>query len=81
MISALISARMPYLSAGILSEGTPTFHEVPTLPGWQALLLLILLVAVLVLTLYWNTKVYQAPEVGTGHGASHSSGEDTSTAH
>jgi len=81
MFAALASAGMPYLSGGILSEGTPTFHEVPNLPDWQALLLLILLVAVLVLALYWNTKVYQAPEIGTGHGSSHSSEGGSSSAH
>ncbi len=81
MIAAIAMSDLSNMSGGILSEGIPTFHEVPTLPGWQALLLLILLVAILVIALYWNTQAYQAPEIGGGHGASYEAEGDPHSAH
>lgn len=80
MIGAFIPGAS-YLTGGIFSEGTPTFDEVPTLSNWQALLLLLLLVAILVIALYWNARAYQAPDIGSGHDFSHSTEGDGSSAH
>ena len=53
----------------LASEGPNTFEEVPTLPGWQALILLIVLICILVLALYGNSRVYQAPVYEDSHAA------------
>ena len=55
----------------LASEGPNTFEEVPTLPGWQALILLIVLICILVLALYGNARVYQAPVYEDRHGQGH----------
>lgn len=67
MTTSIVSQLITQFSSGIFSEGAPTYSEVPTLPGWQGLLLAVGLITVLVLSLFWNSRAYQPPEIGEGH--------------
>lgn len=67
-MSSILSQSFASLSSGVFLEGTPTYSDPMTLPGWQGLLLLIALVTVVVLALYWNARTYEAPDVNGSHG-------------
>lgn len=59
------------LSRGIFSEGGPQSNFVPTLQGWFALILMLVLTTLLVLALVRNARVYTPPQFEHAHAGEH----------
>ncbi len=59
------------LARGIFSEGGPVSNFVPTLQGWFALILMLVVTTVVVLALYYNTRAYQPPHFEHAHAGEH----------
>jgi predicted flap endonuclease-1-like 5' DNA nuclease len=59
------------LARGIFSEGGPVSNFVPTLQGWFALILMLVVTTVLVLALYYNARAYQPPHFEHAHAGEH----------
>lgn len=65
------------LSRGVYSEGGPVSNFVPTLQGWFALILMVVVTAVLVLALLRNALMYEPPVLEHAHASDH----DTAARH
>lgn len=59
------------LARGIFSEGGPVSNFVPTLQGWFALILMLVVTTVVVLALYYNARAYQPPHFEHAHAGEH----------
>jgi predicted flap endonuclease-1-like 5' DNA nuclease len=59
------------LARGIFSEGGPVSNFVPTLQGWFALILMLVVTSVVVLALYYNARAYQPPHFEHAHAGEH----------
>jgi hypothetical protein len=62
MIFSLMLSHVAFYTS-ILSQEIPTGVEPFTIPPLTALGLVIILIAVLVLALYYNSQVYQPPQI------------------
>ena len=56
---------------GIFSEGGSVSNFVPTLQGWFALILMLVVTSVVVLALYYNARAYQPPHFEHAHAGEH----------
>jgi len=59
------------LARGFFSEGGPVSNFVPTLQGWFALILMLVVTSVVVLALYYNARAYQPPHFEHAHAGEH----------
>lgn len=59
------------LARGVFSEGGPVSNFVPTLQGWFALILMLVVTTVLVLALLRNAFAYQPPHFEHAHAGEH----------
>lgn len=67
----LMMLNLSDLSGGIYSEGGPVSNFVPTLQGWFALILMVVVTAVLVLALLNNARMYEPPALEHAHADDH----------
>jgi predicted flap endonuclease-1-like 5' DNA nuclease len=71
LLFTISSLTLSNLAAGIFSEGGPQSNYVPTLQGWFALILMVVVTAVVVLAMLRNALVYTPPELEHAHAGGH----------